>query len=81
MKLRRAEAGVNKRHGGGRMLRRGFWLVGAFRGAVGDKMGFNAAGELNGPSNRFSCGLRVIPASHAQATEGNEYPEMSLGLG
>lgn len=45
------------------------------------KWALTAAGELNGSSNRCSRGLRVSPASHAQATEGNEYPEMSLDLG
>lgn len=43
MKLRRAEAHVNKRHGGGRELRKGFWLLGAFGGTVGDKKGFNCS--------------------------------------
>jgi len=40
LKLRRAEAGLNRGFGGGRELRRGFWLEGACQRAVGDEMGF-----------------------------------------
>lgn len=45
--------------GGGRELRRGFWLVGAFGGAVEIRWALSAAEELNGSSNRYSCGLRL----------------------
>lgn len=43
LELRRADAGVNRRCGGGRAPSRGLWLAGAFGGAVGDKIGFNCS--------------------------------------
>lgn len=51
---------------GGRELRRGFWLVGAFGGAVEIRWALSAAEELNGSSNHCSCGLRVSTAAHAR---------------
>lgn len=49
----------------------GILVCGYLWGAVEMRWALSAAGDLNGSSNSYSCGLRVSTAAHAPATRGN----------
>lgn len=72
LKLRRAEAALNRELEGGEEPREGILASGACQGAVGDEMGFNCSNRSEvGSNSHCSCGLRVSRAVHVLATKGN----------